>query len=63
MGEGGRREHSNIQADMVLEEGKVLYLYLRQPEEAKIHTRHSLSIGNFKSSPTVTHFFQKGHTS
>jgi hypothetical protein len=55
----------SMAADMMLEkELGVLHLDQRQPEgDSKFHTGQSLSIGNLKAHPTVTHFLQQGHTS
>ena len=51
-----------MQADLVLEEPRVLYL---DPQAAKgdcVHSGQSLSVGDLKATPTVTHVLQQGHT-
>jgi hypothetical protein len=48
---------------MVLkEELRVLHPDPKAAEGSVCHTEFSLSTGDLKASPTVTHFLQQGHT-
>ena len=55
------RKHGRVQADMVLEkELRDLHLDGQAAERGLCHTGHSLSTGDLKAHPTMTHFLQ-GH--
>lgn len=52
------RKHGSTQADMVLEKLRVLHLDPKEPGGNWLSQWVYL-----ESTPTVTHFFQQGHTS
>ena len=55
--------HGGMSVDMVLEkELRRLHLDPKAAEITVCHTNHSLSKGDLKAHPTVTHFLQQGHT-
>jgi hypothetical protein len=49
-------------ANMVLEKLRVLHLDLKAARRRLCHTGCSLSTGDLKDLPTMTHFLQEDHT-
>ena len=53
-------KHGSMQADMALEELRVLHLVLKKQEKTTVFQAARRRVS--KPTPTVTHFLQQGHT-